>query len=460
MNQEIEEQLEKVDYSSNEEMLLRKKQNTDANKIDRLSEELQTLQDANYISKITAKRGRLIREIKREIAKVKKLEKQDENVSELLEQLEIRLKSEIENHKNQLDDRYNKEFQDKEATVPAVITVLPKGVGLQVEKVATCIQEMTIAKTNKQKIFAALNVAKSLGMLAATPVIFTAKFIAKHWYMIALLVSLIKLPGIKINIKKDDYNNSDLQTENAYETVTVEEPEAIAKPATKPATNPLLQPGPIPMPTTEPEKNPGLVSKPGLAHGLSPEISEMNPANMIDDSNSEQISEVMGNFVKGLERNYNFLIGEGHENIKVVHSTDEYIAAVKELIGLDVSPTEASKVYLSSIENMKAVDRLIVWPEMEQARVQIPVKYFETYSDLADYVISGKEENLTNYYNDFAERQDQSFLENLKSNAIVEGIGEKLGVPVTTAALIFVVYEAVQYGLAPATGGASLLLPG
>ena len=67
MNQEIEEQLEKVDYSSNEEMLLRKKQNTDANKIDRLSEELQTLQDANYISKITAKRGRLIREIKREI---------------------------------------------------------------------------------------------------------------------------------------------------------------------------------------------------------------------------------------------------------------------------------------------------------------------------------------------------------------------------------------------------------
>lgn len=191
-------------------------------KTEKLSNELQSLTNANYVTKITAKRGRLIREIQREIAKIKEDGKEDEKTLEILEQLETRLQTEIQNHKNQINDRYNKEFLDKEATVPAILTVLPIGVALQATKVETCIREMMAAKTNKQRIFAAVNIAKALGMTVATPAIFAVKFIIKHWYLLLLLLSLIKSKQITQKREDDDSKSknpdgkeqSDTETQN------------------------------------------------------------------------------------------------------------------------------------------------------------------------------------------------------------------------------------------------------
>ena len=131
-------------------------------------------------SSITAKRGRLIRKIKSQIKNLKKLEN-------LLEE-------EIENHKEQLTDRYHKEFLDKKATFSDIFTALPRGLGIQIKKIGNCIDELKIAKNNKERIAGVFDLVKEAGILAATPFTFLGKFVIKHWYIpVAILAALYEL---------------------------------------------------------------------------------------------------------------------------------------------------------------------------------------------------------------------------------------------------------------------------
>lgn len=675
VNQEENNQNGEEEQEVNEdvEQELEPEESFDTDKIDSLSEDLQTAQDANYISKITAKRGRLIREIQREIAKIKKSDRTDAKTIEVLDKLETRLRTEIDNHKEQLNDRYRDEFKKQKATVPAILTVLPKGVALQVQKVDTCIRELISAKTLKQKISAGVNIAKSLGMVTATPIIFTAKFIARHWYLVLLLLSLLKAPNFKLNDKKDNDDEFDkdpgvereYDVDNAFDkqygfdTSLAGEPALEQNLGQKPSLAPDLSSGlenmpsidtslytskfpgmegnfaakaggkateivdalnpaasqynipadelknvataqtvgapemaammdklkadagrydlgvqqlqefaknnastaqtvgtpetdammdklkvdanqydlgaqqlqefaknnatapqtvgtpetdammeklkvdanqydlgaqqlhefaknnastaSVSAPSVETAKNVDLPRASNLAPSLEtvkvPSIAELEKQRLgngldfdptippevaqIIDSHSEEFKHIMFEFANGLEKNYNFFIGEWHKDVKVVHSAEEFTEAVEDLIGAKLNFADAKRVYLSGV-NLPAADRSIIWPELEQETAGIiPVRYFETYGDMMNYVMSGEDKLLTGYYNEFAENYGKDFGININfSKTFVETIANTLGVSTATAGTLFLVYELAQYGLAPATGGASLLLPG
>ena len=620
INQEENNQNGEEEQEVNEdvEQELEPEESFDTDKIDSLSEDLQIAQDANYISKITAKRGRLIREIQREIAKIKKSDITDAKTIEVLDKLETRLRTEIDNHKEQLNDRYRDEFKKQKATVPAILTVLPKGVALQVQKVDTCIRELISAKTLKQKIAAGVNIAKSLGMVAATPIIFTAKFIARHWYLVLLLLSLLKAPNFKLNDKKDnndefdkdpgvereyvvdnafdkqygfdtspvgepalelnlgaqrlqefaknnastsqtvgtpetdammeklkvDANQYDLgaqqlqefaknnastaQTVGTPETDAMMEklkvdanqydlgtqrlqefaknnataPQAVGTPETDAMMEKLkvdanqydlgaqqlqefaknnASTGSVSAPSVETAKNVDLPRASNLAPSLEtvkvPSIAELEKQRLgngldfdptippevsqIIDSHSEEFKHIMFEFANGLEKNYNFFIGEWHKDVKVVHSAEEFTEAVEDLIGAKLNFADAKRVYLSGVD-LPAADRTIIWPELEQETAGIiPVRYFETYGDLMNYVMSGEDKYLTGYYNEFAENYGKDFDININSSeTFVETIANFLGVSTGTAGTLFLLYELAQYGLAIPTGGASLALPG
>ena len=620
INQEENNQNGEEEQEVNEdvEQELEPEESFDTDKIDSLSEDLQIAQDANYISKITAKRGRLIREIQREIAKIKKSDITDAKTIEVLDKLETRLRTEIDNHKEQLNDRYRDEFKKQKATVPAILTVLPKGVALQVQKVDTCIRELISAKTLKQKIAAGVNIAKSLGMVAATPIIFTAKFIARHWYLVLLLLSLLKAPNFKLNDKKDnndefdkdpgvereyvvdnafdkqygfdtspvgepalelnlgaqrlqefaknnastsqtvgtpetdammeklkvdanqydlgaqqlqefvknnastaqtvgtpetdammdkikvDANQYDLGTQRLQEFAknNATAPQAVGTPETDAMMEKLkvdanqydlgaqqlqefaknnASTGSVSAPSVETAKNVDLPRASNLAPSLEtvkvPSIAELEKQRLgngldfdptippevsqIIDSHSEEFKHIMFEFANGLEKNYNFFIGEWHKDVKVVHSAEEFTEAVEDLIGAKLNFADAKRVYLSGVD-LPAADRTIIWPELEQETAGIiPVRYFETYGDLMNYVMSGEDKYLTGYYNEFAENYGKDFDININSSeTFVETIANFLGVSTGTAGTLFLLYELAQYGLAIPTGGASLALPG
>ena len=540
INQEENNQNGEEEQEVNEdvEQELEPEESFDTDKIDSLSEDLQIAQDANYISKITAKRGRLIREIQREIAKIKKSDITDAKTIEVLDKLETRLRTEIDNHKEQLNDRYRDEFKKQKATVPAILTVLPKGVALQVQKVDTCIRELISAKTLKQKIAAGVNIAKSLGMVAATPIIFTAKFIARHWYLVLLLLSLLKAPNFKLNDKKDNNDEFDKDpgvereyvVDNAFDKQYGFDTSPVGEPALElnlgaqrlqefaknnastsqtvgtPETDAMMEKlkvdanqydlgaqqlqefaknnastGSVSAPSVETAKNVDLPRASNLAPSLEtvkvPSIAELEKQRLgngldfdptippevsqIIDSHSEEFKHIMFEFANGLEKNYNFFIGEWHKDVKVVHSAEEFTEAVEDLIGAKLNFADAKRVYLSGVD-LPAADRTIIWPELEQETAGIiPVRYFETYGDLMNYVMSGEDKYLTGYYNEFAENYGKDFDININSSeTFVETIANFLGVSTGTAGTLFLLYELAQYGLAIPTGGASLALPG
>ena len=749
---------EEPEVNEDVEQELEQEESFDTGKIDSLSEDLQTAQDANYISKITAKRGRLIREIQREIAKIKKSDRTDAKTIEVLDKLETRLRTEIDNHKEQLNDRYRDEFKKQKATVPAILTVLPKGVALQVQKVDTCIREMIAAKTLKQKIAAGVNIAKSLGMVAATPIIFTAKFIARHWYLIFLLLSLLMAPNFKLKDKKndDDELNKDPGLEREYDVdnvfdkqygldtslagepaleqnlgqtptlapdlssglenmpsidtslytskfpgmednfaakagvkateivdvlnpaasqynipadelknvataQTVETPEtaammeklkadagrydlgvqqlqefaknnastaqtvgtpetdammdklkadagqydlgaqrlqefaknnastaqtvgtpetdammeqlkvdanrydlgtqrlqefaknnatapqAVGTPETDammeklkvdagqydlgaqqlqefaknnatapqavgtPETDAMMEQlkvdanrydlgtqqlnefvknnasnGSVSAPSVEAAKNVDLPRASNLAPSLEkvkvPSIAELEKqgfGNGLDfdptlppevaqivGNHAEEFKHIMFEFANELEKNYNFFIGEWHKDVKVVHSAEEFTEAVEDLIGAKLNFADAKRVYLSGVD-LPAADRSIIWPELEQETAGIiPVRYFETYGDMMNYVMSGADKSLATYYNNFAENygKDLGIDFNIKMPGFsADDVSAALGISRDAAVILLFAFGVVKLGAKiaaiPGTGGLSLAIP-
>ena len=105
-------------------------------------------------SVISSKRGRLIRLIKEEIKKIKSTEELSTEDQESLENLQKMLETELGNHKDHLKLTYKEDFLAERATVPAIFTVLPKGVGIQFKRVLNCIDELKEAIDDGCKVLA------------------------------------------------------------------------------------------------------------------------------------------------------------------------------------------------------------------------------------------------------------------------------------------------------------------
>ena len=96
--------------------------------------------------------------------------------------LEGLLRSQLEKHKNLLDERYQKEFLDKKGTIPSIVTVLPSAVSISVKRLANSIEELRQANNNKKKMHLIGDAMKSVLEVVGTPVIYFGKFVASNWY--------------------------------------------------------------------------------------------------------------------------------------------------------------------------------------------------------------------------------------------------------------------------------------
>jgi len=133
---------------------------------------------------VTSIRGRLIEVYKREINKLLKKENLTDDEKEKLNLLKNGLTSEVEKHKIQLSSRYKNEFIDKKTKWASILTVLPNAVSIAVNKTKTCIEDLKNAKDNKERMKKRLEVMKSVGLLASTPIVYLGKFALDQWYAV------------------------------------------------------------------------------------------------------------------------------------------------------------------------------------------------------------------------------------------------------------------------------------
>ena len=522
----------------------------------------------------TNRNGRLISKIKKEIAKAKKKEADSPEEKELLEKIENMLDGQLEWHKEELASRYKKEFLKKSATFAAVVTTLPKGIGLQAKRVINCINQLKEAKTNKERVFKVVELGKEIGLFVTTPVIFTVKFIVKHWYLIllllTLLLSLLKVPFFNNNFKKEDQddksNNGQPEPELEVDGETIPDPikeyilankpvdanAPVAKPVITPGVNdpqpmtdtatgtphvdipkpigkPVLTPGvnlqepmtdtatgtpqidipkpfvgkpvwspainnpdtiteiapeapqiDIPKPIGKPVLTPGVnlhepmtdtatgtpqVEVPAtVAEPITTTAPSNDPAAIIEtievtSEQQERINELVNNFIEKLENNYNFVIGSRHPDIIVVHNEEEFMDAINSInpsVRVD-DPVFFYQKFVSQFTGRTA-DQQIVWPEQDAN-----AHYFATDEEFLQYVQSGQESALSDYFNDYIAHDGKEYFARLGDVFSSEGIAElssTLGISTELAIFMFAAYEALQYGLAIPTGGASLALPG
>ena len=153
----------------------------------------------------TALRGRLIQEIKNELKK--------ELSSEERLSLEVKLKEVLTEHRKDLDERYKNEFIKEKTILGSSLTTLPKGIGLSVKRIQSTIEELKQAKTNKEKVFKAMEVLRSIGQTAATPILYAGKFAVRHWYLLLATLGILDLTDTKVfnktmNILGKDTDNS------------------------------------------------------------------------------------------------------------------------------------------------------------------------------------------------------------------------------------------------------------
>ncbi len=183
--------------------------------------------------------GRLIREIEKEREKLDSMEPTIE-INSKMDELDALKRDTFNKMQDVNKKRYKDEFLRKKATFASIITVLPKGVGLAVERVKNCIKELKDAKTNKERIFKVADLAKGVGLTIATPFIYTAKFVVRHWYLLLLLLGLLhgfKFGGFNNGDNKDnhDYNHEQPQPEFVTDLenvgVTDEEVDLVGNPS-------------------------------------------------------------------------------------------------------------------------------------------------------------------------------------------------------------------------------------
>ena len=183
-----------------------------------LEKELDHVAKIKDDTKSFVKRGRLISLIKNELARINKKKNNSDEEKELIIKLENLLEETLERHKDTINRRYKEEFLHEEVRLGNLITLLPKGLSISINKVKTCIEELKLAKSFQEKKQAVGNVMKALGQTAGTPIVYTGKVIAKYWYLLLLLLSF-RFPRFNKDSDKDKNKKAPdprLQEQEAY----------------------------------------------------------------------------------------------------------------------------------------------------------------------------------------------------------------------------------------------------
>lgn len=419
--------------------------------------------------KATAKSGRLIKKIKKEIKKIKDEEDVDAKDLEVLEQLEVLLDEQLEWHKEQLTDRYKKEFRKKPATVKAIFTVLPKGIKIQAERVIHCIKQIKEAKTNKERIFKVLELGKQIGLLVATPVIFTVKFIVKHWYLLLLLLLLLRLPNFNWGKEKQPQDNKEPQMEYepeyAYETdpalnpLVGEEPELA--PANQPESIPVQEPTHNPVYADDLSADALRREQLEIRHSQQPVTNPVVESTPVVAPETNAVADAITNseVVQGVE-----------QTVQTQMSVDDFYETITQVLKSSYPESEIFRTY------EEARDYLVKYGcSLQEAEIALSGGYdgafsyikwisgpggvFESSDELLRAYESGNEaikNGVDNYVQANQAQLDALLQRQASSSNIIDFVKNLTGAELT----LFLIYEALQYGLAIPTGGLSLLAPG
>lgn len=164
--------------------------------IEELKNELRAAIQSGQQKNVTHIRGKLIAAYKKKIKELEEKESLTDEEQIKLNTLKEELIKEVSEHKIQLDARYSNEVIREETSLTK-ITEVPKNVGIAIEKVKACIEDLKLAKTNKQKLFKSLELVKSLGMVIGAPAIYAGKITLKAWYIPVIILSILKITDIE-----------------------------------------------------------------------------------------------------------------------------------------------------------------------------------------------------------------------------------------------------------------------
>ena len=472
----IDELYLKYDLFINVLEIIAREENENYSKADKMND-IKNTAIANDYSEFEKKLLEVINDNIDDISKLKsELEKIDVN-GDIRKIADIKkcYSEQLKKHKDNINERYSKEFIHKKATIPSLVTVLPKAVALAIKKVAVCIDERKEAKTNKEKFNKIGKIFASIGQLIATPIIYAGKFVIDHWYLLLLLLMMFPdlFPFLRGKNKDSGKNEKQEQhqEQEAYET----ESELVPSTATNPSQveNPVIENTPEKVsssstfgkPAIDYSKDPRFVAKPnpGLVNATEQTASLSDLVPQISESEQSVVNDISKGFIDNLERNYNFFIASRHPDVTVVHSAEEYVQKVLETnpyANIDVSnAAQFYNRYYSQIMNSQ--DATIIWPEV--TNTDLGFHFFANETELANYLASGQESNLNDYYKEFITRGGNVDLFSKIGDIVnTSEFGEtirSLGISSSAAVVLFCLYEAGKLALVPSTGGATLALP-
>ena len=376
-------------------------------------------------------------------------------------------KEELKKHKENINSRYSNEFVHRKTKLFSMFTMLPKAIGLAIEKVKVCIKERKEAKENLAIKDRTNNLLKSLGQVIATPFVFTGKYVIDHWYLLLLLLlgKKDKLKRRKDRKEKEEEKNNDLNKDEVPVAVLETEKENAKEFIPETITEPVLKPVGSPVVAIEDEKNLNInpeTSKKS-SHVVEKTFDNLDdyilkiknskiPQYKVDEylqgkelpikkdlpsvNNGDGPIDISGleKFVKEINNginNYTLREIKPEEIRSISETCKAFISYLEERSGFNYfvlsnhpdvkvvhskeefasltgcSPDAAERLYQST-QGLTSSEKTILWPEQENG-----LHLFENERELADHIQSREDAYLTDYYDRYVASNSERIKESL-----------------------------------------------
>jgi hypothetical protein len=360
-------------------------------KLTELKQKLEDFEEAKYTSKITSYRGKIINKLKKIVAYLESKKEKTQEEIDALNRYNDELGEALFKHKIQLKSRYNEEFIHGHAKVPDVITTLPKGVALQVKKLANAINEIKNAKGAKAKTIAMTNFVKEAGLLAATPAIFAGKFAIEHWYLILLLFRGDIFKWIKNLLKgkgKDEPKNEPEKEspEQVNSPSTNNVPQTNNSPSGKPVP-PIIPPIPKPNDGQTPEGGevPGGEIPTGEKEPI-PGVAINNDGEEVVNHTKEQISDIL----KTLQEKINNAKGDIQEKLKSLKNALEEVVRNNQNVTVNTPPATNGVEISENIFTIEQQKEYLYEYAKLAYGVDVSGNSYEVYRNIEDYALQNE----------------------------------------------------------------------
>ena len=145
---------------------------------------------------------------------------------------------------------------------------------------------------------------------------------------------------------------------------------------------------------------------------------------------------------------YRYFIVSRHPDTFVVHSPEEFLKAIHTL-NPDIKISDPEFFYTHNISTgvLAPSEKTIIWPELDPS-----IHVYENEQELLNYIQSGQEQNLTDYFNDYIAHDGKGLIDQLGDLYNSSGYAEfmkSIGISGGFSIFLFGLYEAVQYGVVP-----------